>query len=216
MDEPRVAVEGEDDRLVGCEQRSRTPYSTCHAGARVVGCSRIRSTTFTTRTFKSGSCSRRIVPPRASRASGTSPQHARTTSASEPSSLRGPRPHADAPRAVDDRLVHRQPVQRRLFAGDDHVHIVPAPQAVICDRKKGVGVREEGRRVRCAAFLLTTMIDEPGILVRKAIVVLAPHVRAQQVVERGNRLAPRESRCDNFSHLACWLNIESTMWMKAS
>ena len=55
VDQPRVAVIGEDDRPVGREQRVELASRTARADARVSGWSRIRSTTLTTRTFRSGS-----------------------------------------------------------------------------------------------------------------------------------------------------------------
>ena len=56
----------------------------------------------------------------------------------------GPVPDPDAARAVEDRLVHRQPVRRRLLAGHDHVDVVAAAQAVVGDRQERVRV---GRQV---------------------------------------------------------------------
>ena len=43
-----------------------------------------------------------------------------------------------------------------------------------------------------SAFLFTTWSMKPGILVREAVVVLAPDVRAEQVVERRDRPPPRD------------------------
>ena len=74
------------------------------------GCSRIRSTTLTTRTFSSGRCSRRIAAAASVSSVGTSPQHASTTSGSRAVVVRRPLPDADAARAVHDRVVHRQVV----------------------------------------------------------------------------------------------------------
>ena len=34
------------------------------------------------------------------------------------------------------------------------------------------------------------MIDKAGVLVREAVVILPPHVRAQQVIQRRDRLPP--------------------------
>ena len=49
----------------------------------------------------------------------------------------GPLPDADAGRAVLDRLIHGQPLRRRLLAGDDHVDVVAAAQAVVGDARAG-------------------------------------------------------------------------------
>src|SRR5690242_5073944 len=40
------------------------------------------------------------------------------------------------------------------------------------------------------------MIDEAGILVREAVVILTPYERAEKVVERGDRFAPRDAARD--------------------
>ena len=48
----------------------------------------------------------------------------------------GPLPDADAGGAVLDRLVHRQPLRRRLLAGHDHVDVIAAAQAVVGHRQE--------------------------------------------------------------------------------
>ena len=48
----------------------------------------------------------------------------------------GPVPDADAGGAVLDRLVHGQPLRRRLLAGHDHVDVVAAAQAVVGHREQ--------------------------------------------------------------------------------
>ena len=90
---------------------------------------------------------------------------------------------------MHDRLVHREPVRVRLLAGDDHVDVLARTQAVIVGRQQRVGVR---RKVYAHNFALLVhhVIDEARILVAEAVVVLAPHVRAQEVVERGDGAAP--------------------------
>jgi hypothetical protein len=45
--------------------------------------------------------------------------------------------------AVRDRLIHPQIGERGLFAGDYHVHVVAAAQAMIGDRQQCVGVRRQ-------------------------------------------------------------------------
>ena len=90
--------------------------------------------------------------------------------------VRGPLPDPDAAGAVHDRVVHRQVVQRRLLAGDDHVDVVAAAQAVVGDRQERVRV---GRQVDAddLRLLVHDVVDEAGVLVREAVVVLAPDVR---------------------------------------
>ena len=106
----------------------------------------------------------------------------------------GPLPDAEAGRAMLDRLVHRQPLRRRLLAGDDDVDVVPAAQAVIGDREQAVGV---GRQVDPddLGLLVDDVVDEARILVAEAVVVLPPDMARQQVVQRGDRPPPRDVDC---------------------
>src|SRR5260370_41899100 len=55
----------------------------------------------------------------------------------------GPLPDSDSRRAVLYSCVDIEPLQRRLLAGDNQVHIMPAAQAVIGHRKKTIGVRRQ-------------------------------------------------------------------------
>ena len=55
-----------------------------------------------------------------------------------------PIPDADSGRAMLDRRIHIQILQRGLLAGDDHVHVIPAAQAVIGHREQAVRV---GRQI---------------------------------------------------------------------
>src|SRR5664280_1096194 len=87
-----------------------------------------------------------------------------------------PVPHADPARAVGDRLLDRQVVERRLLAGDDHVDVVAAAQAVIGDRQQAVGVRRE-IDANDLRLLVDDVVDEARILMGEAVVVLAPNVR---------------------------------------
>ena len=88
-----------------------------------------------------------------------------------------------------DRLVHRQPLRRRLLAGDDDVDVVAAAQAVVGHRQQAVGV---GRQVDAddLGLLVDDVVDEAGVLMAEAVVVLPPDVRAEEVVERGDRPPP--------------------------
>ena len=52
----------------------------------------------------------------------------------------GPLPDADALDAVLDGRVHRQPLRRRVFARDHDVDVVAAAQAVVHHREEAVGV----------------------------------------------------------------------------
>ena len=127
----------------------------------------------------------------------------------------GPVPDADARRAVLDRGFHVEPLRRGLLAGHDHVDVVAAAQAMVRDREQRVGI---GRQIDAddVRLLVHHMIDEAGILVAEPVVILPPDVRSQQIIQRGDRARATECRASTFNHLACWLNMESTMWMNAS
>ena len=89
-----------------------------------------------------------------------------------------------------DGRVHVEPLRRRLLAGDDDVDVVAAAQAVVGDREQRVRV---GRQVDADDFrlLVDHVVDEAGILMAEAVVILSPDVRREQVVERGDRPPPR-------------------------
>ena len=68
-----------------------------------------------------------------------------------------------------------------LFVRDDDVGVIDAPQAMVGDRQQAmVGDRQQaigvGRQVDAdhARALVGNHVQEAGILVRKAVVVLAP------------------------------------------
>ena len=144
----------------------------------------------TTRTFSSGRCSRRIATAASVSSVGTSPAARHDDVGLAVVVVRRPIPDADAARAVHDRLVDREVVQCRLLAGDDHVDVVARAEAVICDRQQAVRV---GRQVDAddLGLLVHDVVDEARVLMREAVVVLAPDVRAEQVVERRDRPPPR-------------------------
>ena len=89
-------------------------------------------------------------------------------------------------------LLHGQPLRRRLFAGDDHIDTVIGPQAMVGDPEQRVGVR---RKIDAddVGLLVDDEIDEAGILVAEAVMVLPPDVRGQEIVERGDRAAPGQA-----------------------
>src|SRR5262249_23605619 len=92
-------------------------------------------------------------------------------------------------RAMRDGRIHLQPVWRRLLSGDDEVDVVAAAQAMIGDGEKAIRVR---RKIDAddLGFLVGHVIDKAGILMRKAVVILSPHMRREQVVERSDRFPP--------------------------
>jgi len=90
---------------------------------------------------------------------------------------------------VLDRLIHSQPVEFRLLACDDDVDVVAAAQAVVADRQQRVSIR----KVDADDFrlLVHDVVDEARVLMREAVVILAPNVRGEQVVQRGDRPVSR-------------------------
>ena len=107
-----------------------------------------------------------------------------------------PLPDADAGGAVLDRPP---PCVSHCGAGclpaTIDVDVVAAAQAVVGDREQAVRV---GRQVDAddLGLLVDDVIDEARILVREAVVVLPPDVRAEQVVERRDRPPPRDVVAD--------------------
>jgi len=87
----------------------------------------------------------------------------------------GPLPDADALDAVFDGRVHRQPLRRRVFARDHHVDVVAAAQAVVHHREEAVGISRQVHTHDLGLFVYDE-VDEPGILVREAVVILPPDV----------------------------------------
>ena len=95
----------------------------------------------------------------------------------------------EAARAVQVRRLGVQPVERRLLPGHDDVDVVGARQAVLHGGEQRVGVR---RQVDADDLgpLVDHVVDEAGVLVGEPVVVLAPDVRGEQVVERRDGRAP--------------------------
>src|ERR1700739_769833 len=103
------------------------------------GCRRMRSTTLITRTAKSGSSPRTMSAAARVSSVGISPAQASTTSGS-PSAGPGHPPDSQPAGAVQDRFLYGQVGQRRLLAGNDHIDVVTAAQAVVCHRQQRVAV----------------------------------------------------------------------------
>ena len=109
---------------------------------------------------------------------GTSPQQAMTTSGSVPSSV-------DANDQIPSPLVQWstaclpvEPVVLGLLPCHDHVDVVATPQAMVGHREQAVGV---GRQVdACHRRLLgDDVVEKPGILMRKSIVILTPDMAGE-------------------------------------
>ena len=104
---------------------------------------------------------------------------------------RCPVPDSDAFGAVLDGLVHVEELQMRSLVGNDDVDVVRAAQAVICDTEQAVCIRRkiDARDVRA---LIGDDVDEAGILVSEAVVVLTPDQRRDQEVDGGDGRAPAQ------------------------
>ena len=182
--------------MTGWSAPKRLSYSRSGmpCGCSVSGSSRIRSTTLTTRTRRSG---RSVAQDRGRRqrlqrgyVARAGEHHVGDVAVVVAA---GPLPDAGAARAVQRSLLGVEPVGLRLLAGDHDVDVVPRAQAVVVRRQQRVRVRRQvdphDRRV-----LVHHHVEEPGVLVGGAVVVLPPDVRGQQVVEAGERSAPRHLR----------------------
>ncbi|TKS60903.1 MAG: hypothetical protein EWM73_03045 [Nitrospira sp.] len=86
-----------------------------------------------------------------------------------------PFPDADAGRAMRNRLVHVEPLRRRLFARDDDVDVITAAQTVVGDGQERIGV---GRQIDPdhLGLLIHHMVDESRVLVAEPVVILPPDV----------------------------------------
>ena len=75
-----------------------------------------------------------------------------------------------------DRLIHGEPLRRRLLARNDEVDEVTASKTHVGDIQQTVGVRRQ-IDPHDLCLLISDMIDKPGILMGKAVMVLSPDVR---------------------------------------
>src|ERR1035437_4848277 len=190
VDEPRVAVVREDDRLVRREERVEL----------LVGHTvrMFRLWLETHQVYDIDDADLHVRQILAHQVNGSERFQRRNIAAAGHDDVRlavlivaCPVPDADAARAVQDGLLHGQPVGGGLFAGHDHVDVVAAAQAVGGHREHRVRVRREVD-ADDLGLLVDYVVDEARGLMREAILVLPPHQRAQYVVERGNRAAPRD------------------------
>ena len=88
-----------------------------------------------------------------------------------------------------DRRFHIEPLQFRLLPGDDHIHVMPAAQTMIRHREQAIRVRRQ-IHANHVSFLVHYVIDESRVLMGEAVVVLPPHVRCQQIIQRRDRTPP--------------------------
>ena len=138
----------------------------------------MRSTTFTTRTFSVGQVLAQQVDGGERLERGDVAGAGQHDVGLAAGVARRPRPRCRCPRvqcSTASSIVSQ--LRRRLLAGDDDVHVVAAAQAVVGDRQQRVGV---GRQVHPdhLGLLVHDVVDEARVLMREAVVVLAPDVAA--------------------------------------
>ena len=193
MDEPRIAVEGEDDRFVLRKQRVEVEVAQAvRMLTRRLQLHEIHDVDDTHLQFRYVLADKRHRRECFERRHIAATRHHHIGLAALV--IAGPFPDADAGAAMLDRLVHRQPHGCGLFAGHDHIDVIAAAQAMVGDGKQAVRI---GRQIDAhdLGFLVHDVVDEAGILMREPVVVLAPDVRTEQVVERRDRAAATECDC---------------------
>src|SRR5262245_61873266 len=90
-----------------------------------------------------------------------------------------PFPDADSGRAMFDGSIHVEPLRGGLLPRNDDVDVVTAPQTVVGDAQQTVRV---GWQINPddLGLLVDDVIDETGILMAEAVVVLAPDMAREQ------------------------------------
>ena len=106
-----------------------------------------------------------------------------------------PLPDADALSAVLYGLLHSQPLWTRMFGGDDDVHVVAGADAVVKAAQQAVCIRRQVQADN-VGLLVGDVVEEAGVLMREAVVILLPDVGGEDVVERRDLLTPGELVAD--------------------
>ncbi len=106
----------------------------------------------------------------------------------------GPLPDADALGAVLHRLLHGQPLGPGMLGGHQDVDIVPAGDAVVEAGEQAVGIRGQVHPHH-VGLLVGHMVQEAGVLVGEAVVVLLPDVGGEDIVLGRRYPAARAARC---------------------
>ena len=81
------------------------------------------------------------------------------------------------------------------FPAIDYVHVMPAAQAVVHDGEEAVGIGGE-IDADDLGFFIDDMVDEAGVLMGEAVVVLPPDVGGEEIIQRGDFSAPGEAGRD--------------------
>src|SRR5260370_42307710 len=88
-----------------------------------------------------------------------------------------------------DGRVDVEPLGGGLFAGDNEVDVVAASQKVVSDGQQSIGVWGKIDANDFGLFV-DHMIDEARVLMAEPVVVLPPHMRTEQVVQRSDGPPP--------------------------
>jgi len=102
-----------------------------------------------------------------------------------------PLPDADAFGAMHDGGVHGQPLREGVFAGDDNVDVMSAAQAMIENGEQTVRVRRQ-INTHDVGLLIDDVVQEAGVLMCEAVVILLPDVRGEQIIQRRDFSTPRQ------------------------
>ena len=87
------------------------------------------------------------------------------------------------------RLLHGQPLGPGVLAGHHHVDIVAALDAVVEAGEQAVGIRRQ-IDAHHVGLLVGHMVQEAGVLMGEAVVVLLPYVGSQDIVQGGDIVPP--------------------------
>ena len=82
-----------------------------------------------------------------------------------------------------------------MLSCNHHVDVIPAAQAVIKDRQQAVGVRGKvtAHEIGC---LVDDVVKKSWVLMGKAVVILLPHMRGQEEVQRRDIASPGQLIAD--------------------
>src|SRR5271166_4525487 len=106
-----------------------------------------------------------------------------------------PLPDADSLGAMDDGLLYGEPLRQRVLARYDDVDVVPSAQAMVEHRQEAIGVRRQ-LNPNDVRLLVDHVIEEAGVLMGEAIMVLLPDVRSEEVIQRRDLAPPRQFERD--------------------
>ena len=77
-------------------------------------------------------------------------------------------------------------MRRGLLARDDHIDAVISAKAMIGDPEQRIGIRWQ-IDADDIGLLVGDEIDKAGVLVAETVVILAPDMRGEEVIQRSDR-----------------------------